>query len=55
VAKKPPPLRIIAGCAQALKIPFVITTTSHTWNDVIDGCAFATALLACVLITLQDS
>jgi hypothetical protein len=38
-----------------LEIPFVITTTSNTGNDVIDGCAFATALLACVLVTLQDS
>jgi hypothetical protein len=38
-----------------LKIPFVITTTSDTWNNVIDRCAFATALLACVLISLQDS
>jgi hypothetical protein len=38
-----------------LKIPLIISTTSNTGNDVIDGCAFATALLACVLITLQDS
>jgi hypothetical protein len=36
-----------------LKIPFVITTTSNTGNDVIYRRAFATALLACVLISLK--
>jgi hypothetical protein len=38
-----------------LKIPLIISTTSHTGNDVIYCCAFATALLAGVLISLQDS
>jgi hypothetical protein len=38
-----------------LQIPFVISTTSYTRNDVIDGCALSTALLACVLIALQDT
>jgi hypothetical protein len=38
-----------------LQIPFIISASSYTRDYVIDRRALSTALLACVLIALQDS